>query len=354
MGRRCYRNLHCLRQTQPIRFVQHTGCLFLFDGGRFRLGRHGLAQSRIDAGKSHEGHGQDATDDQGDGRTAKRLGNVAQLELLPQTGHDHDGDGKAHAAEKGQGQGAAQVPAVGRILDADHVAHDGQTGEENGAVGGDQRQEDAEGLVQQGEEASDVHFHELYRGGDGEDVDDVAQNGQIDMGRRFGRHEEAGRQPGQWRAGHQHEGRDAPGQKGGDGDDEGHGGAHAKGHADPPGDTDEGADTHEIVQHEVVDQGRPQGDEQNIDKIVHGVVGSLRFVGALASGKPVDAAQQNPEGEKRAGRQHHDDPVRPDGGQDPQAEQATGAENLANGGDAGERQAESQALADGIGGGDAG
>ena len=111
---------------------------------------------------------------------AQRLRHVAQVEFLADAGHQHDGEREAQPAADGKRQRLVQTPKLRRIL---QVLHDLEAGEQDRAVGRDQRQKDAERLVQRREELAHVHFDELHRAGDHEDVDDVAEDRQVDCGR---------------------------------------------------------------------------------------------------------------------------------------------------------------------------
>ena len=101
--------------------------------------RQNAPQAAVHPGKPHKCHGQNSSDNQGDGRPLKRGGNVAQVKLFPDAGHDNNGDGKTGPAEDSQGQGAPQVPGFKGIVNPDDFAHNRQAGKQDGAIGRNQR-----------------------------------------------------------------------------------------------------------------------------------------------------------------------------------------------------------------------
>ena len=129
--------------------------------------------------------------------------------------------------------------------------------------------------------------------------------------------------------------------KDGDGHDKGDRAAHAQGHVHLPGNADKRADADKIIQHEIVDQGRADGDQEDVDQIIHAVILSpAARTWIVTRIDPVDQGQQQAEGQKSPGRQHHDDPVGPGCRQHLKTGQHAGAQNFADRGDAGQGQAE--------------
>jgi hypothetical protein len=107
---------------------------------------------------------------------------------------------------------------------------------EHRAVGGDQRQVDAEHLVQQRAGLLDHHLGELHDGGDG---DDERQRAQVLEPER-----------------HQQVVVDDVAGAGGDGEHEGGRRAHAEGRLELPGNAHERAQAEDLHQHDVVDEDR--------------------------------------------------------------------------------------------------
>ena len=122
-------------------------------------------------------------------RPRTTLGHVGELVLFAQAGHDHQRQRQADAGAQGVDQALDQVvAAVGRE----------QRQAEDRAVGGDQRQEDAQRLEQRGAELLDHHLHELHRAGDDHDEADQPQVGRVGQ-------DEAVQEPGRQRGDDHHE-----------------------------------------------------------------------------------------------------------------------------------------------------
>jgi len=101
---------------------------------------------------------------------------VAVAQLLAYGGDGHDGQQPADAAAKGEDRGLADV-LVAALLHKERAGHDG-------AVDGDERQEDAQRVVERGAELLHHHFHYLHDGGDNGDEHDQAQEAQVHLGQR--------------------------------------------------------------------------------------------------------------------------------------------------------------------------
>ena len=86
----------------------------------------------------------------------------------------HDGEPPPHAAAQSEDRGLPDA----RVL---AVLHE-ERATEDGAVHGDERQEDAKRSVQCGGEFLDNHFHELDHGRDDRDEHDEAEEAQVDIG----------------------------------------------------------------------------------------------------------------------------------------------------------------------------
>ena len=112
---------------------------------------------------------------------------------------------------------------------------------EDGAVGGDQREIDTEGLIQGRAHLLQHDLDHLHEGGDDEDEGDCLQEFQLE------RQEEVLVE----QVGHQ----------GRQGDDEADGGGHAGCRGELVGHTQERADTQELRQDDVVDEDRRNDDQ---------------------------------------------------------------------------------------------
>ena len=130
---------------------------------------------------------------------------------------------------------------------------------EDGAVGGNQRQVNAEEAVQYRASLGDEHFGEADEDGDGDDEADGAQVAQAE--------------------GFEEVGVEQVGADGGEGEDEGGGKSHAEGGVDFARDAHERAEAEELGEDEVVDQN---GREDDVEvAVLHGFG---RMVAGLADG----------------------------------------------------------------------
>src|SRR6056297_2284502 len=129
--------------------------------------------SELYPGEAHETERHEPGDDEGDAEALQAVGHVAVLQLLADPGQRHDGQRPAHPAAE----------AVHRRLGESVVAlHHEQRAAEDGAVHRDQRQEDAEGVVQGGHVAIQRHLQNLHQRGDHADIADQTQEREVDLG----------------------------------------------------------------------------------------------------------------------------------------------------------------------------
>ena len=122
-----------------------------------------IAIASHDAGEAHEGHGQQAGGEERDGDAFHRRGDVQARELLADAGEDDEREREADGRREGEDDGLRQVVILLNNEDGDA---------KDGAVGRDQRQEDAEGLLERGGDFLEDDLHHLHQGGDDEDEDD--------------------------------------------------------------------------------------------------------------------------------------------------------------------------------------
>ena len=160
-------------------------------------------------------------------------------EFLADAGEDHQGECEA----KGRGEGEDDALEEWRAVLAVQLGH-----AEDGAVCGDERQEDAQGGVQRRHETLHRDVDELHKRGDHED-----ERERVDVAEAGGLEDEVVQQPGDGR---------------GDGHHEDDGARHAQCRLGLLRDAKEGTATQKTVQHEVVDQNRADDD----DEVVHGRV----------------------------------------------------------------------------------
>lgn len=178
--------------------------------------------------ETHKCHCKDAGGDQCYGHAFHAFGGAGELELLADAGEDYQCQGEA------DGDGGGVDDALQEV----HVLLDDQDGHaEDGAVGGDKRQEDAQGLIERGGNLLEHYLDHLHEACDDEDVGDGLQVFQMQ------RHEDIVH--------------DEPGHHGGQKHDEQHGAAHADGRFYIFTDTQERADAQELCQHDIVYQYCP-------------------------------------------------------------------------------------------------
>ena len=101
---------------------------------------------------------------------------MAVAQFLADGGDGHDGQEPADAAAEGEDRGLADV-LVAALLHEERARHDG-------AVDGDERQEDAQRVVERGGEFLHHHLDHLHDGGDDGDEHDEAQEAEVDIGQR--------------------------------------------------------------------------------------------------------------------------------------------------------------------------
>ncbi len=101
---------------------------------------------------------------------------MAVAQLFPYGGDGHDGQEPADAAAEGEDRGLADV-GVATLLHEERARHDG-------AVHGDERQEDAQRVVECGAELLHHHLDHLHDGGDDGDEHDEAQEAEVHLGQR--------------------------------------------------------------------------------------------------------------------------------------------------------------------------
>jgi len=121
--------------------------------------------------EAHEGHGEDAGSDQGDGDTLHALGHSGELHLLADAGKDDERQGEADGNAGGIDNALQQV----------HVLLHNQDGHtKDGTVGGDEGQEDTQGLVEGGGNLLEDDFYHLDKAGYDEDVGNGLEVAQIE------------------------------------------------------------------------------------------------------------------------------------------------------------------------------
>jgi hypothetical protein len=128
------------------------------------------AGSSCDPRERHEHHGHQSRRDEGDAEALQARGHVAVLELLADPGEQHDGECPAGAARE-----AVHDALRERVGAFDHE----QRAAEDRAVDGDERQEDAERVVQRRHVAIEEHLEDLHDRRHGADVGDQSQEAQV-------------------------------------------------------------------------------------------------------------------------------------------------------------------------------
>ena len=101
---------------------------------------------------------------------------MAVAQLLADGGDGHDGQEPADAAAEGEDGGLADV-GVAALLHEERARHDG-------AVDGDERQEDAQRVVEGRAELLHYHLHHLHDGRDDGDEHNEAQEAEVHLGQR--------------------------------------------------------------------------------------------------------------------------------------------------------------------------
>ena len=197
-----------------------------------------LAEEHRDAfvysAEAHEGQGEKACYDEGDGHTVHAFGDAHEAELLAQTGKDDERQGKAEGGSQGVDDAGEEVGLEALAVIGAIGYEDGHT--EDAAVGGDEGKEHAQRLIERGGELLEHNLDHLHQGGNHEDEDDGLQVLQVE-GVEYPHLKQVG-------------------DDGGDDQHKGYGKAHALGGLDLLGHAEERTDAQELRQHYVVDKYR--------------------------------------------------------------------------------------------------
>jgi len=125
---------------------------------RFAVFVKNRLKSFYHSGKTHEGESKYSGGDQCNRGTFEAVGDVGEDEVFADAGHDANRKCESHTGTETENDG------FGEIVDSPEV--DEQAQAEDGAVGGDQGQENSEAAVEGREEFSQVHLNELDGTGD--------------------------------------------------------------------------------------------------------------------------------------------------------------------------------------------
>ncbi|CAK0744928.1 hypothetical protein CCP4SC76_1570003 [Gammaproteobacteria bacterium] len=183
--------------------------------------------NRHEAAEAHEGQRQDAGRDQRNRVTLPRDRHIGDRDPFPQGGKEYQDQRKSDRGAKTEQTRCHQAPG---FMDIE------QGRAQHRAVGGNQRQVNAEHLIQPRAGLANHHFGDLHHGGDQGDEDDGLQIIDAQGPQEIGIDQITGHA----RQGHH----------------EGGGKAHADSGFGSPGNAHEGTQAQEIDQHEVVDQNR--------------------------------------------------------------------------------------------------
>ena len=123
-------------------------------------------QAAVDAAEAHESQGEQSGGEHHDGHALHALGDTYQFHLLAHTGKHSQRQAEADGRREGIDDTLNQV-----VVLLDH--EDGDA--EHGTVGRDERQEDAEGLIEGGRHFLQDDLHHLHQRGDDEDEGDGLQ-----------------------------------------------------------------------------------------------------------------------------------------------------------------------------------
>ena len=200
------------------------------------------------AAEAHEGHGKDTGGDECDGDALHRGGELGARKLLADTCEDHEGEREADS----DGDRIDDALQQGVFLLDDE---DGDP--EDAAVRRDEREEDAEGLVECRRYLLQDDLDHLHEGGDDEDEGDGLHIDHIE-----GLEDELLQEEGAHRRECQ---------------DEGHGGTHTECGIDLLRDTEEGADAEELREDDIVDEDRRNEEEEIVSHKVYFFALSLFF-----------------------------------------------------------------------------
>ena len=194
--------------------------------------------------EAHEGHSEDAGGDKGDGNALHRGGELGARKLLADPSEDHEGEREAN--RDGDGVDDTLQERVFLLDDEDGDPEDA-------AVRRDEREEDAEGLVECRGHLLQDNLDHLHESGDDEDEGDGLHIDHVE-----GLEDELLQEEGAHRRECQ---------------DEGHGSTHTEGGIDLLRDTEEGADAEELREDDIVDEDRRNEEEEIVS---HKGVTSLR------------------------------------------------------------------------------
>ena len=200
------------------------------------------------AAEAHEGHGKDTGGDEGDGNALHRGGKLGARKLLAYACEDHKG--KREAYRDGDGIDDTFQERVFLLDDEDGDPEDA-------AVCRDEWQEDAEGLIERRRYLLQDDFDHLHEGGDDEDEGDGLHIDHVE-----GLEDELLQEEGAHRRECQ---------------DEGHGGTHTEGGIYLLRDTEEGTDTEELREDDIVDEDRRNEEEEIVSHKVYFFALSLFF-----------------------------------------------------------------------------
>ena len=123
------------------------------------------------AHEGHEGDTHQTHGDKGDTQALESGRNVGVAHLLADGSQGNDGQEPAKAGTQGVHRGLANVQEV-------FLLHEQGTAQ-NGAVHGNQRQEDTQRGIEFGRELLHHHFHNLHNSGDDGNEDDEAEEAQV-------------------------------------------------------------------------------------------------------------------------------------------------------------------------------
>ena len=200
------------------------------------------------AAEAHEGHGEDAGGDEGDGDALHRGGELGACKLLADTSEDHEG--KRESDSDGDGIDDTLQERVFLLDDKD-------SDPEDAAVRRDERQEDAEGLIERRRYLLQDDLDHLHEGGDDEDEGDSLHIDHVE-----GLEDELLQEEGA----HRRERKD-----------EGHGSAHTDSRVYLLRDAEEGTDTEELREDDIVDEYRRNEEEEIVSHEIYFFALSLFF-----------------------------------------------------------------------------
>ena len=102
----------------------------------------------VDAAEAHEGEGEKAGGNEGDGHAFDTFGHAHEAQLLSQAGKDDEREGEAEGGGKGIDDAGEEVGLEALAVIGAVGYEDGDT--EDAAVGGDQGKEHAQRLIERG------------------------------------------------------------------------------------------------------------------------------------------------------------------------------------------------------------